>query len=39
MKRKLSKKDILKYLGILNTKLAERGKFGEIILCGGAALT
>ena len=39
MKRKLTKKDILKYLEVLNTKLAERGKFGEIILCGGAALT
>ena len=39
MKRKLSKEDILKYLEIINSKLAQRGKSGEIIICGGAALT
>ena len=39
MKRKFSKKDMIKYLGEINKKLVERGKFGEIIICGGAALT
>ena len=39
MKLKFSKKDILKYLEEINKKLEERGKFGEIIICGGAALT
>ena len=39
MKRKFSKKDILKYLEQVNIKLEERGKFGEIMICGGAALT
>ena len=39
MKRKFSKKDILKYLEEVNKKLEQRGKFGEIILCGGAVFT
>ena len=39
MKRKFSKKDILKYLGEVNKKLEERGKFGEIMICGGAVMT
>jgi len=39
MKRKFSKKDILKYLDEINNKLIERGKFGEIVICGGAAMT
>ena len=39
MKRKLNKKDILKYLEEINKKLAERGKFGEIMICGGAVMT
>ena len=39
MKRKLTKKDILKYLGIINRKLIKRGKFGEIMICGGAVMT
>jgi hypothetical protein len=39
MKRKFSKKDILKYLEEVNKKLAQQGKFGEIMVCGGAAMT
>jgi len=39
MKRKFSKKDIIKYLEEVNKKLEQRGKFGEIMLCGGAVLT
>ncbi|MCL2157999.1 MAG: DUF6036 family nucleotidyltransferase [Oscillospiraceae bacterium] len=39
MKRKLTKKDILKYLEEINKKLTERGKFGEIMICGGAVMT
>ena len=39
MKRKLSKKDILKYLEEINKKLEERGKYGEIMICGGAVMT
>ena len=39
MKRKFTKKDMLKYLEEVNKKLLERGKFGEIMICGGAALT
>jgi len=39
MKRKFSKNDILKYLKEINKKLSERGKYGEVMLCGGAVLT
>ena len=39
MKRKLTKKDILKYLEEINKKLTERGKYGEIMICGGAVMT
>ena len=39
MKRKFNKKDIIKYLGEINKKLEQRGKFGEIMLCGGAVFT
>jgi len=39
MKRKFSKKDIIKYLEEVNKKLEQRNKFGEIMLCGGAVLT
>jgi len=39
MKQKFSKKDMIKYLEEINKKLIEREKFGEIIICGGAALT
>jgi len=39
MKKKFSKKDIIKYLGEVNKKLEQRGKFGELVLCGGAVFT
>jgi len=39
MKRKFTQKDMIKYLEEINKKLSERGKFGEIMICGGAALT
>ncbi|MCL1793952.1 MAG: DUF6036 family nucleotidyltransferase [Oscillospiraceae bacterium] len=39
MKIKFTKRDMLKYLEKINEKLEQREKVGEIILCGGAALT
>jgi len=39
MKIKFTKKDMLKYLEKINEKLEQRKIFGEIIICGGAALT
>ena len=39
MKRKFTQKDMIKYLEEINKKLSERGKFGEIMICGGSALT
>lgn len=35
----MTKEDIEKYLNEVNKKLAERGKYGEIIMAGGASLT
>jgi len=38
-KRILTKNDILAYLELINKKLAIQGIFGEINICGGAAMT
>ena len=36
--RELTRKDILFYLNLLNEKLKEKNQYGEVIICGGAAL-
>lgn len=35
----LSKNDIEYYFYLINEKLKERGRYGEIVIAGGAALT
>jgi len=35
----LTKREIVKFLQLINEKLAEQGQFGKIVICGGAAMT